>query len=305
MCEHERVSILSSAAVLVEGPGRSSATYGRWHGPDVPVVWGSVTKIFLAAAVRELVDRGGLTWDTRVSTMLAAVTPTDVTVPPITVRQLVEHTSGLPRLLPEQMKLVQDPYGPYDDARFDAEILGRLGDLRNESLADGAPQYSNLGYALLARAVTVATGKPWIDTVRELVVVPAGVDPAEVFVASGDAPRPRAQARTLRGKAQRDWNPASGPFGGASGLWASATVMLDLLRSALVEGSPLDPRRTPNAWEGSAPRHTVHGAIMRQGGYVLVDTDEHLVAVGHVIGGTPGRGSERAEKLVRAALKRR
>ncbi|PFG37365.1 CubicO group peptidase (beta-lactamase class C family) [Flavimobilis soli] len=298
------MSILSSAAVLVEGPGRSSATYGRWHGPDVPVVWGSVTKLFLAGAVGELVVRGDLTWDTRVSTMLAPVTPTDVTVPPVTVRQLVEHTSGLPRLLPEQMKMVQDPYGPYDDARFDAEILGRLADLRNESLADRAPLYSNLGYALLARAVTVATGKPWIEAVRELVVAPAGVDTAEVFVASGQAPRPRAQARTLRGKAQRDWNPASGPFGGASGLWASPTVMLALLRSALVEGAPLDPRRAPNAWEGAAPRHTVHGAIMRQGGYVVVDTEEQLIALGHVVGGTPGRGSEKAEKLVKAALKR-
>lgn len=303
MCEHERVSILSSAAVLIEGPGRSSATYGRWHGPTTPVVWGSVTKLFLAGAVAELVARGDLGWDTRVATMLAGTTPSGVSLPPITVRQLVEHTSGLPRLLPEQMKLVQDPYGPYDDSRFDSEVLGRLSDLRNESLADRAPQYSNLGYALLARAVTVAQSRPWIDVVRELVVAPAGVDPTEVFVASGQAPRPRAQARTLRGKAQRDWNPASGPFSGASGLWASPTIMLDLMRSAIVPGSPLDPRRTPNAWEGEAPRSTVHGAIMRQGGLVLVDTEQDLVAVAHVVGGTPGRASERAEKLLKAALR--
>lgn len=297
------MSILSSAAVLIEGPGRSSATYGRWHSPTTPVVWGSVTKLFLAGAVAELVARGDLAWDTRIASMLAGVTPSEVTVPPITVRQLVEHTSGLPRLLPEQMKMVQDPYGPYDDARFDTEVLARLDDLRNESLADGAPQYSNLGYALLARAVTVAQGRPWIEAVRELVVTPAGVDPAEVFVASGQAPRPRAQARTLRGKAQRDWNPASGPFGGASGLWASPTVMLELMRSALAPGSPLDPRRTPNAWEGETPRSTVHGAIMRQGGLVLVDTEQGLVAAAHVIGGTPGRASERAEKLLKAALR--
>ena len=297
------MSILSSAAVLIEGPGRSRASYGRWHGPDVPVVWGSVTKLLLAAAVGELVARGDLDWDSPVGPLLARAVPTDVTVPPITVRQLVAHTSGLPRLLPEQMKMVQDPYGPYDDARFDAEVLGRLADLRNAALADQGPQYSNLGYALLARAVTVSQGKAWIDVARELVVAPLGVDPTEVFVASGEAPRPRAQARSLRGAALRDWNPASGPFSGASGLWASPTVMLALLRTALEPGSPLDPRHTPNAWEGAAPRHTVHGAIMRQGGMVLVDTAERLVAVAHSIGATPGRGSERAEKLLTRALR--
>lgn len=297
------MSLLRSTAVVVHAPGGEVASFGRWHGPETPVVWGSVTKIFLAGAVAELVADGALAWSTPVSSLLAAVTPAGTKVPDIPVEQLVRHTSGLPRLVPEQMRMVKDPYGRFDDARFDTEVLDRLGDLRNPALADGEPLYSNLGYALLARAVTVSQGRPWIDVVRERVVAPAGVDPAEVFVATGQAPRPRTQARNVRGRPLSDWNPGSGPFSGASGLWASPSAMMTLLRSALTPGSPLDPGRTPSAWEGTAPVHTVDGAIMRSGGRVLVDTDTGTVALAHTVGGMAGRNAERAATVLDRALR--
>lgn len=285
------VTLLRSAAAELHRPGREDlSAYGRWHSPDTPVAWASVTKLFLASTVRALVARDALSWDTCVGDVLHAEAPAS-----LTVRSLVEHRSGLPRLLPEQSRQVIDPYTSWTHEQFDAAVLPRLAALVGESA--GEEEYSNLGYALLTRVVESSQQQPWLDLLRALVIEPLGVDPALFTLGgSGRDGQPVVLSRSLWGSRQWDWDLATGPFSGAGGLCTTVPAMREALVAALGQPSELDPRRTPHAWvrvrEGV---YSMHGGLMRCGSVVAVEAGSGKVGVAHAVGGMAGRGAEHAE----------
>lgn len=77
---------------------------------------GSITKTFTATLLVMLRDDGVVALDDPISKYL----PSDLTLPTstrgdqrITLRHLATHTSGLPRLPPNMLIMLPDPYGPY------------------------------------------------------------------------------------------------------------------------------------------------------------------------------------------------
>ena len=274
------------------------ADFGRWHSADALACWGSVSKVLLAALTRALVERGNLTWDTTVGELTGMRAPDA-----LTVEALVSHRSGLPRLLPEQARMIRDPYGPFTDERFDAEVLPRLNELAAKPTTES--EYSNLGYAVLTRALEIAEGRSWIEMLRELVVVPAGLEPQSVTLDPGTTQEQGAavvRARSLAGRVLDEWDLSTGPFSGAGGLWASIATMSALARTALEPGSPLDPLSGTTAWIAEHPRFWHNGAVMRSGGIVVVDVMAETVTIAHSVGGLPTGNATRAEKLAAAVM---
>ena len=243
--------------------------------------------MFVAALVRSLVADGTIGWDTTAGDLLGVAAPGT-----LTVEALVTHRSGLPRLLPGQERS-RDPYGSWTDERFDAEVLPQLGALTGEPGVE--PVYSNLAYAVLVRALETGLGAPWIDQLRTRVVEPAGLPGSAVGLLAPDGV---VRSRSLTGRALDDWDVSTGPFSGGGGLCSTVPDMVRLLGSALAGTSELDPRRTPHAWEGSAPRWWHRGALLRSGCVLLVDVERKTVVAAHVAGGFPGRGAEDAERAV-------
>jgi serine-type D-Ala-D-Ala carboxypeptidase/endopeptidase len=188
--------------------------------------------------------------------------------PSVTVGSLVEHTAGLPRVLPSQAHAVGDPYTAWTADRVDREVLPELGRLIEESGGrDVDVGYSNLGYAVLTRVVELRTGRPWIELLRERVVTPLGV--AAEAVTLDPTGRPVVLSRSVLGRPQPDWNASTGPFSAAGGLYATLPDMLTLLFSAVDGRGELDPRRSPHAWDGRDPRYFHQGAHMRSGSVVV------------------------------------
>ncbi len=126
----------------------------------------SVSKAFTDVAVLRLVDQGVVSWDDPVSTYL----PDFPRGSEITLRQLATNRSGIPHI---------NDLPWYDQFTFREwpleEIVGRVGaePLDFEPGADS--NYSNGGFAVLARVIEIATGAPFGAALRDLVFDPAGM----------------------------------------------------------------------------------------------------------------------------------
>lgn len=124
---------------------------------------GSLTKQFTATAVMLLVERGQLSLDAQLGSLLTDV-PADKKA--ITVHQLLCHASGLPAGLPGR--------GLYDrvEARqLSAEILAQ----RLIAAPGERYHYSNIGYSLLAQIIEQTSGEEWETFIRQNILLPAGL----------------------------------------------------------------------------------------------------------------------------------
>lgn len=228
-------------------------------GSDRPVTtrsrfaYGSVSKIFTAALVMQLVEDGDIDLDAPVSTYvpsrhLVGEGPANV----ITTRQLLSHTAGL----------VSD----HDSGPVRSASLGRQAASVLVQDSVGAPgrafSYSNSGYSLAAYLVEAVTGQNWWETLESHLLLPTGLDLAFVH----DARDPRAEAATVSGHAvdvsSRNVEPvdfyvepALTPAGGLAG---SATALVDFGRAFMApEDTALDTEiadpRVLNEMGGSVP----------------------------------------------------
>jgi CubicO group peptidase (beta-lactamase class C family) len=212
----------------------------------------SCTKSFTATAVLALRDRGALSLDEPVTAYVPAfadvVLPTpDSPVP--TLRLLLTMSAGLP---------TDDPWGDRQESLGDDEFdaLLRRG-LRFDSVPGTRFAYSNLGYALLGRAVTVASGRPYRDVIDETVLAPLGL-------ASTTFERPAsADARLAIGhrRVGDDWEPLpfSGP-GAFSSIGGLFSTVRDLARWAGYLASAFSPQDA----RGDAPPDILSPASRRE-----------------------------------------
>ncbi|WP_437989650.1 serine hydrolase domain-containing protein [Sorangium sp. So ce145] len=142
---------------------------------------GSVTKPLTAAAILRLRDEGRLSIDAPAARYLPALS--GVVYPTrdarqITVRDLLTHSSGLPRL---------GVFPPASTSRdvTEREILATLDGFGLESAPGTATSYSNLGYSLLGLVVARAAGVPYRRYMSDAVLGPLGMrdaawDPSQV-----------------------------------------------------------------------------------------------------------------------------
>ncbi len=131
---------------------------------------GSVTKLFTSTAILQLRDQGKLRLDDPVSLFLPwfRIRNPFPDAPEITIRQLLTHTSGLPR---------EAAFPYWTDHVFPTrEELAEA--IPGQDVVD-APEttyhYSNLGMSLLGEVVTEVSGQPWADYVEEKILQPLGM----------------------------------------------------------------------------------------------------------------------------------
>lgn len=133
---------------------------------------GSISKVFTGLLLAQAVEAGDLSLDDTVGRVLQGqVDFTHRDTGAITLRQLVTHTSCLPRLPPDFRQhgyVRQDPYRTYDRAR----LWTMLGNLKLEHGAPCDASYSNLGFAVLGEILAHRYGKQWAELVRERITEP-------------------------------------------------------------------------------------------------------------------------------------
>ncbi len=189
-----------AGGALVHTGGAGTIRDGEDQRPDADSVYriASMTKSFTAATLILLRDEGRLGLDVPVARYvpeLAGWRPTTADSPPITVRQLMTMSGGLP---------TDDPWGD----RQQGLDLGRFAALLAAGPSFAWPpgvtfEYSNLGYGILGRVITNVAGREYREMVRDRLLVPLGMtstayldtDVAQADLAHGYVRRDEAYVR--------------------------------------------------------------------------------------------------------------
>ncbi|MEU4235425.1 serine hydrolase domain-containing protein [Nonomuraea sp. NPDC026600] len=205
---------------------------------------GSVTKTFVSTVVLRLVGEGRLSLDDTVEKWLPGVVRgSGNDGRKITVRQLLQHTSGLHNYLPK----------PPGSAR--AWRRERLRSYRAEQLVaravrhrpDFAPgtnwRYSNTNYVLAGMIIRKVTGHTWQREVHDRILKPLGLRHTSAPGVDTHMPKPHARAymRFQRGGPLVDVTVKNQTLGDAAGGMISTTGDLNAFFRALMDGKLLAP----------------------------------------------------------------
>lgn len=160
------VAITKGDRVIYAG-GYGHDSSGAAVTATTPMPAASLSKSFTALAVLQLVEAGKLALDAPVRDYLPGFRIADPRGAKITVRNLLNHTSGITdRTLPE--KSLRQP-----DSLAAAVVRARAATLATEPGTKHA--YSNTNYHLAARLVEVVAGEPFARYLRRQVWEPAGM----------------------------------------------------------------------------------------------------------------------------------
>ena len=187
-------------ALLARGDSRWFASSGTADTAGTPITEStrfriaSITKPIVAALVLDAADRGEVALDDVVGDLLPELVRDD---PPITVRQLLDHTSGVFDITNEQMtpeslradiaRLPDEQIRAEAQAGLDgflagqqviapATVLVALSELHDRYFPPGSGyHYSNTGYQLAGMVLEEATGTPLSDLLDERIVEPLGL----------------------------------------------------------------------------------------------------------------------------------
>jgi CubicO group peptidase (beta-lactamase class C family) len=138
----------------------------------------SLGKTFTALAVRQLVDAGRLQLDAPVRSYLPWFTLADEGATHITVRHLLEHTSGLSNADGNRPHL-------YRPGPTGADLVRTMSSLRIDRPVGERYEYSNLNYLVLGEVVAAASGQTYEAYVQEHVFDRLGM--AQTFFSAEDA----------------------------------------------------------------------------------------------------------------------
>ena len=223
---------------LLDENGRRVVAYGNAGAADKPLDGnsvfeiGSVTKVFTAALLAEMVRRGEVKLEDPVSKYL----PETVRMPArggrqITLLDLATQTSGLPRL-PGNLA-PKNPGKPYADYTVEHmyEFLSRYELPRD---IGEKYEYSNLGMGLLGHALARRAGMGYEELLTKRILVP--LDMKDTVITLSAAARARvAPGHDAGGPAVPNWDMPTLP--GAGALRSTANDMLKFLAANLDAGA--------------------------------------------------------------------
>jgi len=161
---------MPGAAVLVTCNGKTIFSYDggmaniEWRQPissDTSFRLGSISKPLTSIAILQLAEQGKIDIDKPISAYVPLLPDY---MRPVTVRQLMSHTSGLPDILltPALIPLARDWVSIY-------QVIGMQANTPARSAPGERFEYSNFNYVLLAALIEAVTGSQYSDYMDEAV----------------------------------------------------------------------------------------------------------------------------------------
>jgi D-alanyl-D-alanine carboxypeptidase len=168
-----------SIAVVKDGELVYNRAFGMADGPkqqpatvDTVYHWWSMTKIPTAIAMLQLSERGQLTLDDPITQHLPwfSVQAPSASSRPITVRHLLNHSSGLPDTVPAMIGWVHYDDAPRNQTELVKRHLAGFSKLRFEPGSKAI--YSNLNYMLLGAVIEAVSGRSYESYISEEILKP-------------------------------------------------------------------------------------------------------------------------------------
>lgn len=167
--------------------GYADEPRGEKSTPDTVYHWWSMTKITTAMAVMQLQEQGRLNLDDAVTKYLPwfQVNYLSSSSRSITVRNLLQHSSGLPDTIPAMIGWVH-----YDDAtRNQTEIIRKhLAEFNTLKFEPGETAvYSNFNYMVLGAIIESVSGQPYEAYIANNILQPLGMSQTDFVYTSSMA----------------------------------------------------------------------------------------------------------------------
>jgi CubicO group peptidase (beta-lactamase class C family) len=246
--------------------------------PETRFRIGSVTKVFTAVAVMQLVEAGRM----RLDAPLAAYLPDAPHATEVTIRQLLNHTSGIWNYGDEVFRdgRVAQPTTP-------RAIVAAVAQRALERKPGSAFAYSNTGYVLLGLAVEAVTHRSLAEYEREHIFRPAKMA-ATTF---GEAPPGTPFARGYMDATGTAPPPYSPTWFYADGDVVSTASDVARFDAALMDGRLVKPATFAAMQANGVATPPAFGAGTRYGlGLTLIPLAGETIVEHH--GGVPGFTAE-------------
>ncbi|MCA2223592.1 serine hydrolase domain-containing protein [Nonomuraea aurantiaca] len=270
--------VVTKGKQVVHAAGYGRTATGEPVTADTPMALASVSKSFTSLAVLQLVEKGQVELDQPVRGYLPEFRMTDPRAADITVRQLLNQTSGMADSTFHEKSL------PQPDS-LQGSVM-RLRDARLASKPGTAFSYHNTNYQVAARLVEVVSGEPFPGYLKTHVFTPLGMRHSSTIDTDRDLPGSARGHLYLLGQAIAVPEPHG--FGnGSGGVLSSAGDMARWL-IAQNSGGILSPAsvkelRTPSAqnpdyalgWE--LDRTAGGTPVVRHGGDLFTSTAQQLL----------------------------
>ncbi|MER8085285.1 serine hydrolase domain-containing protein [Streptomyces sp. NPDC094048] len=188
--------LVAAAGVAVAGTNRPVPRDGYFR-------IASTGKALMATVILQLVDEGKLSLDDTVDSRLPGVIDGNGNDGrKITVRQLLQNTSGLHDDLPgfdTPQQYYEHRYDTYTPEQIVARAMKHHPDFR-----PGAGwSYSNTGYVVLGMIVDKATGRPWQEEVESRILKPLGMNHTYLPGTTSTLRRPHADGYQVFASGER------------------------------------------------------------------------------------------------------
>ena len=221
--------------------GTADLGTGRPMSPDDHVRVGSVTKTFVAVVALQLVAEHRLRLDAPVSTVLPGVLPYGAAV---TVRQLLDHTSGVPDYFDRILPLYTTDPGTWLRRWQPSELVASIAGEPPLFPPGSQWHYSNTDYILMGMAIERITGRSLAAEVRQRVITPLRLRDTTFPTGTVDLPPPAAQGYlTGTGGAPLDVTEFDPSVAWAAGAMISTVADLATFYRELFTGALLPDRQ--------------------------------------------------------------
>ena len=239
--------------VSTGGSGVYSKTENRALTDDILYGVGSVSKIYTTVAVLQLAEKHRLSLDAPVTRYLKDFKMADPRYKDITVRMLLNHSSGIMGTGLGGAML----FGEADTSATDG-LLESLSTQRLVADPGAYSVYCNDGFTLAELVVEAVSGLDFMDYVDKYILDPIGLD--DTFAPGGDFDVSRL-AKTYRGDDTRALPADSLNAIGAGGIYATASDLAAfggaLTGTELLSQSSLDAMAYPEYSRGIWPEDTL------------------------------------------------
>jgi len=231
---HQSVGIVAisfdSAREKIVTYGQSGSAVGQLDRDTVFEI-GSITKVFTALLLTEMVTRGEVALDDPVSKFLpGTVKMPDRNGKQITLLDLATYTSGLPRI-PDGIPASGDnPYAAYTVE----QLYAFLSSYTLHYDPGTHYEYSNLGFGLLGHALALRAGSSYEDLLVSRVCEPLGL--RDTCISLSNSMRERlAQGHASNLKPASNWDIPT--LAGAGALRSTASDLVKFVKATCLSGA--------------------------------------------------------------------
>ena len=189
-----------SVAIAREGSLIANRGY-TWAEPNYPITQpnilfrvASISKIFTCAAIDRLVTSGALSFDTRAFPFLGVtripLQVTDRYIDNITVKQLATRRSGLQRDFGADFRMIASLLGQSVMPTRDQLVRYIFGVHPLDAHPGSADSYSNSAFTVLTSIVEKASGRRFIDYLRDELLAPLGINDVQLGATAANMRKP-------------------------------------------------------------------------------------------------------------------